>query len=128
MASKLPQIRVDALLGVTDAFREWSVRGGTLASYTAANDPMCAPRVSVECSLPLASFEQSMYFAAIAAVSSGPVMISRSASDSQEITLWDALRISDPDLSGPSLAATCSWSVLAYYARHAAPGRKKRTS
>lgn len=123
MASNLPQVRVDALFGVTDTFREWSTRG-TLAGYTAANDPASSARISVECPHPLASFDQSMYFAAIAAVTSDPEVTSRFAPDPQDVALWDALRVSDPDLSGPSLATTCSWSVLAYFAGMQPPGGK----
>jgi hypothetical protein len=120
MAFKLPHIRVDALLGVTDTFRE-SARG-SLEGYTVGNEITRSPRVSVHCQYPLAAYEQSLYFAAIAAATTRPLMISGAASDPAAIAMWNGLQVSDPDLSGPSLATSCSWSALARYAGMQPPG------
>lgn len=122
MSGALPDVRYDALLGVTDVFRQRS-RHGAVETIWSFTDERCSRRVEMMGPGPLSVWDQSVYLAVIAAVSRSDTVVTAD-SGSPEGELWTRLHVTDVGFAGEAGTAIVSWRALARLSGVDRPGGK----
>lgn len=106
----LPEVRYDALLGVTGLFAQRS-RLSSREPIELGNREQCSPRLWMRCPVPLAAWDQSVYFAVIAAITkSGSVMTAKTITPDDN--LWHRLQVTEDGTALEAGTATVSWREL----------------
>jgi hypothetical protein len=106
----LPEVRYDALLGVTGLFSQRS-RLSSREPIELGNGEQCSPRLWMRCPVPLAAWDQSVYFAVIAAITkSGSVVTANTITPDD--TLWHRLQVTEDGTDLEAGTATVSWREL----------------
>jgi hypothetical protein len=103
----LPEVRYDALLGVTGIFAQRS-RLSSREPIELGNREQCSPRLWMRCPVPLAAWDQSVYFAVIAAITkSGSVVTAKTITPDDN--LWHRLQVTEDGTALEAGPATVCW-------------------
>ena len=122
MSGVVPDVRYDALLGVTDVFRQRS-RHSAGESIWSLTNKQCSRRVEMISPGPLSVWDQSVYLAVIAAVTQSDSILTADSGPPRG-DLWNQLQVTDVELAGKAGTATVSWRALARLAGVKKPGGK----